>query len=417
MEKERIQKRIEELERKLESFATKDEISDAIAKIREERNTIPIGGEMATMTLPEVIRKRAKGDEEREIQKVWDSAYIASKILKIPVEQTKSFRKLTALIKQMDGTPGKGAEWIPTEMSREVIDLYELAAVVEAQHPSIDLPHSGYKIPTKTSRSTVYLGTALTAPTKSSVGTGNITLDAKELCAWVPFAYSLEEDAVIAQLPMLREDIATGLAENFEFAMINGHDGTLGITFDTDIGATDPAKGYNGYRAWAIKHSLTEDFGFTAWDTDTNLTTILDHLREMVSAMGKYGVDTTKLFWLVSPKINAKLTALNNLRAKPVVKEAGRTTLDGIPVLVSGQMRDDLNASGVYDGSVVNRSGILLVFKPGWIVGSIRQITIESEKDIKARGVDVVGSMRKAFTWRYDPASEPIVMYGFNVAY
>lgn len=419
MDWEKFIGQITDVSKRLDALPDKDALSDMIEKQKGRRSTVPVGGvRMANyMGLPQVIRKRAENDQEKELQLQWDTALIVAKAMGVGIKETNSYAKLQELAKGMDGTGGKGAEWVPTEMSREVIDIYSLAVNCELLHPHVDLPHSGFKLPTKTSRTAVYLGSALTAPTEANVGTGSITLDAEEVCGWVPVALSAEEDEIVPVVQIVRNDLGIALAEGFERSMISGYKGDLAITFDNDISATDPEKGYNGYRANAIKYSYTEDFQATAWTSDANLATILAHFRAMRSAMGKYGVKESDLEWIVSPKIYCKLPFLNNTNAKPVTIEIGKTVkLDGISITASGELRDDLNASGVYDASVTSFSGILLVNKSGWVIGDLRRILLDSQKQVKTRSTDIVGSMRKAFEARYAIASSAVVQYGFNVA-
>ena len=73
------------------------------------------------------------------------------------------------------------------------------------------------------------------------------------------------------------------------------------------------------------------------------------------------------------------------------------TRFMGIPIIPSAFMREDLNASAVYDGSTTSKGSMLLLNKRGFLTGSRRQLTVETDRNIQTQTFMIVASFRKAF--------------------
>jgi hypothetical protein len=87
----------------------------------------------------------------------------------------------------------------------------------------------------------------------------------------------------------------------------------------------------------------------------------------------------------------------------------------GIRIVISSQIREDLNASGVYDGVTDTKGSILLVHRPSWLVGVKRGMTVEVDVDKKRQINSVIASFRRAFIPKETPsATLPSVVLGYN---
>jgi len=125
--------------------------------------------------------------------------------------------------------------------------------------------------------------------------------------------------------------------------------------------------------------------------------------------MGKYAEDSKSLAMIVPTKINwTKLMTLKdssgNAAFMPVTGPGGASSpvvtgevgrLGGIPVVVSGLIRTDLNSTGVYAASSTN-TVLYVVYRDAWALGTRREITMETDKDI------VAGTNKLVLTWRGD---------------
>ncbi|MHA2641774.1 MAG: phage major capsid protein [bacterium JZ-2024 1] len=380
----------------------------------------------------EVARRQSEGespesetrtpeDPERaqNLRERADNLLLGSALTGRPIRSLKAWRQfeedLRAFGKAMDTlTGGAGAEWVPTALSPDLAERVSLALKVASLHPRITMPTDPFKIPRMTAGSQAYLKSENQEISASHPATGQASLDAKTLAVLVPVSYELEEDSVFALLPVIKRDLVRAIASGIETAIINGDTTTPHLDADV-VSASDVRKAWNGYRKLA---SVSLDFGGTL---------SADKLRTLRGMMRVYAVDPADLAWVVSVKGYLQLLSLKDNAGNPVVmtvdKYGPRATLltgelgrlDGIPVIVSEFVRDDLNASGVYDGVTTNKTVVLLVYRPGFVVGERRVITVESTRDIRTGTLQVVASARIGFVDRLNATTEPIVARGYNL--
>ena len=419
---EKFEELLKSLNALKEAVENKDKEAQARASADVVKNApkgrlteIPI--DTKTADLDTIHKSYSKDPVIREFQKRADDVYIVSKILGVDPRQTKLYKELMEPVSELrkamnTATSGSGAEWIPTGFSAELISAVALELKVAALHPRISMPTDPFKQPALTGFSTARLGSEnATSITESSVTTGNITLDAKKLITYIPLSYELEEDSIVAILPVLKDDIVKSLARGQETATINGD--TSSSHMDSDVTAPDDVRrAWNGYRKLAI----------TTAKVDAGNTTITSSmLRTLRKKMGKYGVDPNSLAWVVSISAYNQMLSLpevitvDNYGPNAVILSGELARFDGIPVIVSEYVREDLNATGVYDGSITNRTEVFLVRKDAFLYGDRREVLVETDRNIKSQTIDLVASQRVAFSNRY-VATDPIVAILYNIA-
>jgi hypothetical protein len=89
----------------------------------------------------------------------------------------------------------------------------------------------------------------------------------------------------------------------------------------------------------------------------------------------------------------------------------------GFPIVMTSFITADLNASGVFDNSVKDYTGMLVVNRARYRMGIRRALTVEQARDID-RGINsIVGTMRGLF-YEYPPAAlgEKNVAYSYKLA-
>lgn len=370
---------------------------------------LPSVGRINLKDPKEVLYKKAD-PALRELHEKADNLYLLSQLLGRPAKSLEYWNEYDAELRKTLGTDvvGEGAEWVPEGFSATLIEEVRLALRVAALHGRVDMPRNPFIIPGHNRAVTARLvGEGQTPSTSGSVGTRQIMLNAKKLMAWIPFPYELDEDSAIAILPVVRQDLVNALADAQETATINGDTATTHQDADvTD--ADDPRKAWDGYRKLSVG--------------DIDLATFnIQALRQIRKAMGKYGVQPSRLAWVTSVSGymammgTSEVLTLDKYGDKATVLTGELGKLDGIPIIVSEFVREDLNASGVYDGVTTDRTEILLVYRPGFVYGDRRQVLVETDRQIKAQTVDVVTSQRLDFQARYDTSTEPIVARGINL--
>lgn len=316
---------------------------------------------------------------------------------------------------------GGGLEWVPTEFSPKLIDRVRLELRVAALHERIPMPTNPYKAPVVAADASAYLAAENVSNDKvyltpSQPSTTNITFVAKKLACRIIVSDELTEDSIVPILPFMREQAVMALANAQEDATING-DTDIGTASATDADmrdaadANNPRAAWNGYRE-VVAAAAKVDLG----------TFNIQNLRLIRQKMGKYGVNPGRLAWVVSLAAYNKMLSLPELltvdkygaQATLLQGELGR--LDNIPIIVSEFVRQDLNATGVYDGVTTDRTIVLLVYRPGFLYGDRREVTVRSKEDWETEQTVLAASQRIAFQPVYDVATEPLVGLGYNVA-
>jgi len=315
------------------------------------------------------------------------------------------------------GGSGSGAELIPTDLSGELMTrLYlesQLAAELVASE--IDMPTSPFEFPLATTRTRFYTGSEAPGsdPTTSEPGTSKIILNAAKLIGVSEYSYESDEDAIIAVLPMLLENMSSGAADALEGAIINGD--TTATHMDSDTAAGNHAKLFKGLRKYAMAGSVTKSL------SSGNISAA--NIAAMRKQMSRWGVRPRDLMLIVGPNgyndvVNLPETLTfdkvgNANAARILTGEAG--SIYGIRIVVSSQVREDLNASGVYDGTTTTKGSILLVHRPSWILGVRRGFTVEVDVDKKRQINSVIASFRRDFKPKETPSTSiPTVVLGYN---
>ncbi len=357
-----------------------------------------------------------------ELQARADDVYLASKFLRRDPRRLKMWREFaseaSALRKAMDtATADEGLEWVPTGFSGELVRKVKLQLKVAALHRRIVTPTNPFKLPIDGADATAYLFAESTSDTSTKItastpGTSGVTFDAVKLACRVLVSTELEEDSVVAILPLLRDKIVQALAEAQEDATINGD--TAGTHMDGDVtSSTDVRKAWNGYRKTVLSAAKIDCSTFNK----TNL-------RAIRTAMGKYGVNPNNLAWIAGISDYNKMLGLDEVvtldkygpSATILTGELGK--FDGIPIVVSEFIREDLNASGIYDGITTDKTVLPLVYRPAFLFGDRRNITLKVSQELYMEtDQDVaIATQRLDFQPVQDATTEPIVGLGYNIA-
>jgi HK97 family phage major capsid protein len=376
----------------------------------------------ATMSKHSTLVQKSNDQKVVEFQKWNDNCVLLSQLLDKPVRSLKYFQKskdnkgLTELAKAMDSaTSNEGAEWIPTEFSQELYYLVHLATKVAAAVRQFNMPSNPYKLPLQKTEASTYLTSENTADsgnkfTASTPQTNNVTFTAVKLATRVLFSEELSEDAIVPVLDFVKNTIATAVAFGLEDALINGDNSTTHM--DSDVtSSTDPRKAWKGLRKMGLNASLNKDIN----------TLSTANIRDIRAKMGKYGVDPSKLMYIVSAKGLIKMLSLAEVmtmekygaNATILSGELGR--LDNIPIIVSEKMRDDLNASG-YNDSTTNAFGaIICAYVPAFMLGVKRQLTTRARFDEETDQTILVNSWRGDFESWLPYTTEPVSNLGVHM--
>lgn len=372
----------------------------------------------------ESLKKGATDHETMKIKKfreMSDDLLLISKATEIPIQKLGFYQRFKSFIEESElkkaMTTTSQANWVPTDFSTDFIDLVQLELKVASLFPEITLPRGTMDFSRKSAFSTAYKKTEGSNATESSVSAGKMTFSCVTICDYVQLTYELDEDAAVAQMPIIKSDAVNAIARAQDNCIINGD--TTSTHMDSDVTlAYDQRKCWKGLRKHALEQSYTTDLsgGFT-----------MNNVLGMMENMGVYGADLDKSRWIVGVKgqvsmlnivdSNNNRVFVENPTAGPMALNIGNGQIGyfgGARVILSEFVRENLNASGVYDASTITKGSLIRVRTDGFARGVVRRILVETDKNIVNQTKQLVVSMRMDFQPRYDISTQRIVELGYN---
>lgn len=323
------------------------------------------------------------------------------------------------------GTTAQGLELIPTGMSGRIIERINLRLGIASLFEQVPMPTNPYKLPVDTGDASAYLITEVTTDTPTlasnaikatTPATGNFSFDAVGIGNRVRMSYDITEDAILNLTDYISRKIVEGQDIGVENAIINGDTTATHMDSDTTA-ATDPRKAWKGLRYYGINANAGGvDFG--------NADPSLSLLGSIMLEAGQYSAFPQQCVWIPSPKTYTKMRiadigvqTVKDYGPQAVVLTGELGQWNGAPIIPSNYQRENLNASGVYDGATTDRGAILYVFRPGFMMGVRRGVLLESARDIENQQSIIVASRRLHFKSPWDPtsASYPFSTIGYNV--
>lgn len=318
-------------------------------------------------------------------------------------------------------SPGQGVDWVPYFMSANLKLAIVLFQQVPALFEEIVMPTPKYDNPVEGADPTLYLIGEATSDTESTnvitastPKTTKMTLSAVKLAMRILLSSEILEDSIINVASDTLRRIAKVFGRGFEDIVLNGD--TAATHQDSDVtSAQDRRKAWNGLR----KHSL-----ITNMPKQDLATFNTANLLAMRKAMGIYGSRPSELAWIVgySGMIKmmqiAEVITMEKYGVQATVLAGEVAKFFGSPVILSEFQREDLNASGVYDGTTTTKGSLQLVNRDCFARGERRTITINSSDDrhIETDQTVVVGTWRGDFQPWYTTtsAANKIVALGYN---
>jgi len=339
------------------------------------------------------------------------------------IKNLNIYKEFDEFRKAMDSTTAsEGDEWVPTGMSRDIIELVDVQLKVADLFDSFTMPTSPFDIPAEGADTEAVIAsetTAVTAAradtTEQTPGTGKVTFTAEKLRGRYQISRELTEDSAVAIIPFARKKIAKSMARAEEQAIINGQE-----TADIDTG-------YGGISSTSAKKICDGLRYHTQSNAQIDLSTFnedgLRNMRAVMTEGGPYGLYPEDIAFICSAKgylkhflkdLDSVLT-VDKYGPNAVVLKGELMKFDNIPVIPSGFVQDDLNASGIYDATTTDKTIVLLVYRDGFRRGIRRDIEIMTEYNMFHDIYDIVAFKRWDFQPVYTVASNYITAYGYGV--
>jgi len=373
-------------------------------------------------SLDRMLKADTDKPEIIEFQKACDAVLFMSLIHKKHPTELPIYKQLNVvsseLLKAMNAaTAAQGGNWVPTDFSARFDRQVELESKVAGLFEDIPMPTDNYELPIDESGLTMYTHAEAVGDNANQVpaGTptvGKNTLNAKKLAIRALVSTEIGEDSVINISSYITDRIARAYAAGWDNVLVNGD--TAGTHMDTDVtAANDIQKAFLGMRALAVDGTYGAAIaGAALAETDIHIGR-----REM----GKYGVDTSKMAIVTGPVGYLEMvTRFDNFRtldkygALATVFNGELGKFFGIPVIVSDQYKENLNDTGVYDGSTTDQTSLTLVYRPALVTGTRRGVTIKAVEDITTDQMITVMTVRKALINLYAIGSNEFVYHVYK---
>jgi len=366
----------------------------------------------------------------REVQKLNDQIFLTSLLTNRPAQNLRSYNELfkprwDALVRAMDTqTDAEGQDWVPTGWSARLVELIQKRLNVTQLFTRMYMPTATYTFPVEGSDATAYIASEQTADTGqtkftvSTPGTDQISMTAKKLAARVIFSRDLQEDSIVPIMGYVMNKIARAFSVAIEQAIINGD--TSDTHQDSDVtGSTDARKAWTGLRK-DVGSSEKVDLSTLNADTILQLLAKLDvqyaeSIEDLVLLTSIAGA--IKLMLLRDSQNNLLVTTRNELSDQATIVRGYLGQMFNIPVIKSGYVRQNLNASGVYDGSTTTKTIALLFYPDAYVIGDRRQYTTQLLRELYAESDQdaIVASQRLIFK-RLLPSSDALSALGYNIS-
>lgn len=362
-------------------------------------------------TAHDINRRAARNDFEREFQKASDDLHFVGAVcagidwekaekhglsdLELQrLASTKAFRAYNRLaaragMKDLDSlTATGGLEWMDVGLSSQVIDAVRLE---RGAHTLFDVwpmrtnPHNIPYVPGAVQTfliaqilSTVGGGGgwgAAAAPNQSLYPTAQLTLTAQKHGTLLSMSYEADEDAVFDLIPRMTQDIVRGIAEGRDDICINGDD-TTGppLHFDNDtpgvLGAAHRRLLATGMRYVAVTAAATQNMGVIN----------IDAYRGLRRQLGRFHKNCA---WIVSALGEDDMASLAQVETMDVAGPRATVfagTIDqllGYPVVISGEVRDDVANTGINAVAGNNFTTTILVNRNAFIWGERRKLQVK----------------------------------------
>jgi len=322
---------------------------------------------------------------------------------------------------------GDGAEWIP-DYTLPIVesDLFS-SRRVESLFATMPLPGKEFKLPYLSVGLRPYLKAIPTTDTPSQLDPSTMTTaDIAITCASLAVRSVIDEDAsedsVVSAIEIIRSQLVGAIVDGTEDAIINGDTaGTQDDIQNWDIrgrwgggafaSGRDHRESWMGLRRKAIASSA---------DIDQNLAQTYAGFLDLRAALDAPQGMSGDLICITSPEYYTKMLQFTEVVGVDVfgpnatVLSGQLASLAGVPVIVSEFMGADMNASGVYDNVTTNLTGMLVLNRSRFKVGTLRTTTVELDKDISRGIYQSVATVRKVL-FSIDPTAKKNCAYGYNL--
>jgi len=287
------------------------------------------------------------------------------------------YHGMEALKKDFDAsTAGSGLEYVPTNLQARLFEDLELEPGIFKLFENITMSQDAQKFPSVYGNYHFKLtgvdGLAKTAG--GSQTTEQISVSNQAFTAFRDYSVDLDDNSVVAVLPLIQKAIVRSWARDLDDAIINGD--STSPHMDTDIAALDAdyhLKGWKGLRKLALAGSLVA--------AGTGAAVATSNAIDTMKLMKKYSARMKDLAILVTTGAQFSLWSSTDWKDSTLMLAKWATDaqiasgligyVKSVPVYNSEFVRSDVTAAGAINGASANDFSFLLAVNTRMFVRSI----------------------------------------------
>jgi len=372
-------------------------------QVLDLKRTVDIGRMIAVRFKggkPDYVAENPKNDIISNLSKEYDASPFCREVL---------MPKLKAY------TTGANPLWLQEITASSYMSEFELERKVTPLFRDMPMPSSPYNLPVQDGTTIARIAPENTQVTDASFSTSRIQMTATKLFQHSVLPEEMDEDSAPAILPVIRDDVVQAQERAYEQAIISGQ--KSGALDTVAIAADDARKAWDGLRKIGRDNSaFGGDYDFSGTLDDVGL-------KAMKKQGGKYTINPMALAWIASSSSYHQMTGLEIFSTAEKFGTTLFTNLTGvlgtalgIPVIVSEYFPENLNVVGVEDGITETTTGLVLVNRNRFFLGTRRAIRVRLQPDLPYHDRWLISSYsRKDYQGHVQNATETSVIYGYNV--
>jgi len=319
--------------------------------------------------------------DEATVKKVAKKAAdlaLKAKLLGRDYKAFTEFKEVAPIIEKAI-TPSSIENWIDEQFSKQIIDLMEYDLEIEKLFGSVVVPEGVGRLsfPQKTGRSKAYLIQPAQDAVESAITGGKVTFDPVKLKTLVIVSEEARNEAIVgALLDVVKQDMAYSLAMGIEDALINGDKSG---DINNNPAATDVKNAFDALRKYGLANTVDNGGG----------SITIANIRKAVKQMGIYGVRPTECVIIVNPRVYSQIKDIPEIQTidkignSAVLKTGIVDMIDGMKIIVSDFIPNNLNAEGKVDGEATStKTAALVVNTKAFKVGKRNVVEFERDKSI-----------------------------------
>ena len=293
------------------------------------------------------------------------------------------------------------SDWVPTITSSRFVELVRNELVVAPMFPTITMEGKVVDLPGESTDPVPYKKVSENSTmTASDVADQKFTLTAVALAIRSLWSDEVDEDSIVPMLGQIQKQQARMMAETIDFNIIHGDLDNVQNQSSNSQGKTGAYHLWDGIHSFAIDASnITDNAGARVSGED---------IVGMKQRMGKYA-HARRAVWITSFEVYDSMMLMYDTQssgwrnivwnpngAEGTLLGTQAATLFGMSLVPSDQVMSNNGETGYYTATTVDRSQLYGVNTDSFILGTRRDITVETDKEISK------GQLQSVITWRGD---------------